>query len=249
MALVDNCVAYWKFDEASGNPADATGNGYTLTNNNSVAFNACLINNGADFGASNTNKYFNIASQFGLASADARSFSGWIYVSTEPSSGDVYDFFGQGYNSTDVVYMIEYGNFGGTKRLRIGRARLYVDDPTLLYTVTLTLNTWYHIVYTIDGSLNQVLYVNGTNVASNTATSGNGSGATYDGTQFATAFFGTTRLAKGKVDEWGVWSRVLDASEVTELYNSGAGIQYPFGGGGFVATPLIYMMQMAGGVV
>lgn len=32
----------------------------------------------------------------------------------------------------------------------------------------------------------------------------------------------------GRIDEFGLWSRVLTALEVTELYNSNVGIQYPF---------------------
>jgi len=32
----------------------------------------------------------------------------------------------------------------------------------------------------------------------------------------------------GVIDELGIWDRVLSASEVTELYNSGSGFQYPF---------------------
>ena len=32
----------------------------------------------------------------------------------------------------------------------------------------------------------------------------------------------------GEIDEVGFWSRALSASEVTELYNAGAGLTYPF---------------------
>jgi hypothetical protein len=32
----------------------------------------------------------------------------------------------------------------------------------------------------------------------------------------------------GMIDEIGVWSRALTSGEVTQLYNSGAGLQYPF---------------------
>lgn len=32
----------------------------------------------------------------------------------------------------------------------------------------------------------------------------------------------------GQLDEMGIWSRTLSGTEITTLYNSGAGIQYPF---------------------
>ena len=41
-----NNLAYWKFDEASGNATDATNNSLTLTNNGTATFGAGLINNG-----------------------------------------------------------------------------------------------------------------------------------------------------------------------------------------------------------
>ncbi len=229
MALTDSLAAYWKFDEASGNAADSSGNSYTLTNNNTVGYAAGIINNGGDFGSSNTNKTFTrTADTLGIVVDAARSFAGWFQISVDPTSGTVYDVMGQGYNPSDVFYIFEYGNFGGTKRFRVGRARSGVDDPTMTYDTTLTTSTWYHIAYTIDGSRNQIFYFNGTSVDSDTAASGNGSGTTTTGTLFSTAFFATARLLQGKVDEWGVWSRVLTSDEVTELYNGGAGLTYPF---------------------
>ncbi len=36
----------------------------------------------------------------------------------------------------------------------------------------------------------------------------------------------------GIVDEVGLWSRALTIAEVTALYNAGAGLAYPFDGGG-----------------
>ena len=36
------------------------------------------------------------------------------------------------------------------------------------------------------------------------------------------------RLLAGSIDEAGIWSRALSGTEITELYNAGAGITYPF---------------------
>ncbi len=60
MALIDTITASYRFDDASGNSVDSSGNGNTLTNNNSITFVAGLINNGADFGTANSNKYFSL---------------------------------------------------------------------------------------------------------------------------------------------------------------------------------------------
>jgi hypothetical protein len=228
MALLPT-TAYWKLDEASGNAADATGNGFTLTNNNTVAYAAGKINNGADFGAVNVNGNFSNTNNMGLAVDAARSYSLWVNITTAPPLNQYYDLFGQGYSANDVFYQIEYGDVTGTKRFRVGRARNGVDDPTLTYNVDLGTGTFYHIVYTNNGSLGQTLYVNGASVATNTATGGNGSGGgTFDGTVVSRALFAVARVVNGKMDEIGVWNYVLSAADVTALYNAGAGIQYPF---------------------
>jgi len=96
------------------------------------------------------------------------------------------------------------------------------------YTVTLTIGTWYFISATWDTGGTMTLYLNGSSVATNTST------GTYSlsmtprltiGTWWDSPLSGTL---KGKVDEVGIWSRALSSSEITELYNSGTGLSYPF---------------------
>ena len=208
--------AVWHLDDT----ADSTATGATLTNNNSVAFNSGKIEDGADFGSSNTNKTLTTTSHGGLAAGDARTISMWVNITTAPASGDTDDIFGMSDEPEDVAYLLEYQNNGGTLRLRVGRARYYVDDPTLIYNTTLTTGTWYYLTYTIDASRNQVLYLNGTSVASNTAVSGNGAGAVFDGCYFARAGFAVTRLLNGEVDEARLAAGVRSADWITTEYNN-----------------------------
>ena len=206
-------------NESSGNATDSTA-GLTFTNNNTVGYASGKIGNSADFGASNTNKNFTTTSHFGLAAGAARSISCWVNVTTAPASGAVYDIFGMSDEPEDVAYLFEYGNFSGTRRLRIGRARYYVDDPTLLYRLDMGTGTWYHIAYTIDASRNQTLYVNGASVATNTAVAGNGSGPVFDGSYLSRAGFAVTRVYSGKLDEVKVAPGVLTANWITTEYNN-----------------------------
>ena len=59
------------------------------------------------------------------------------------------------------------------------------------------------------------------------------SGGVYNGTaDFALGalFIGTPSYHfDGLVDEVGFWKRVLTSQERTDLYNSGSGLEYPFG--------------------
>jgi hypothetical protein len=107
--------------------------------------------------------------------------------------------------------------------------KLYLDINTNYYsTITaLTANVWYQISITYDGT-NYKLYINGTlNITITTAApiwGTTGSNVVYIG-----RYFGSTGYHfNGKIDAVSTWTRALTASEVTELYNSGNGKQYPF---------------------
>ena len=82
-------VAYWKLDETSGNASDATGNGNTLTNNNSIAYiTNGKINNGADLEVASTT-YFSITdgSQTGLDITGDITLAGWVKLESTPPDG------------------------------------------------------------------------------------------------------------------------------------------------------------------
>lgn len=88
----------------------------------------------------------------------------------------------------------------------------------------LVTGTWYHLAFTYDGSTVRA-YRDGVQVdsASLSGVMNGGGPAVRIGTQ---AEAGNTM--DGIVDEVGIWSRALTGAEMTELYNSGTGVQYPF---------------------
>jgi len=88
----------------------------------------------------------------------------------------------------------------------------------------LSTSTWYHYVVTWDGA-NVIVYKNG----SVETTQANSASLQAEATNFAIG--GTpvnSQYINGIVDEVGFWNRALTSTEVTALYNSGAGFQYPF---------------------
>jgi hypothetical protein len=89
-----------------------------------------------------------------------------------------------------------------------------------------SLNTWHHIVVTMDGGTAKI-YLDGSLDATGTGHDCNTT--TYPlriGNLWNNAYDFT-----GTIDEVGIWSRALTSQEVSELYNSGAGLSYPFTGG------------------
>lgn len=229
MALTDNLVAYYKLDESSGNASDSSGNGYTLTNNNTVSFTTGKISNGADFGASNSSKYFNHASLHGFTSpTQAMSLSVWVKITTAPSSGEtqfiVSQFIGE---TTGGDWKIGYYNESGTLKIRITND----GGGSLAYSTTLTTGTWYHIVGTFSGSNaagSTKIYLNGAEVASGNLYGTTNYSAFADSFTIGANRNGSSVFFKGLIDEVGQWSRELSSAEITSLYNGGSGLTHPF---------------------
>jgi hypothetical protein len=122
-----------------------------------------------------------------------------------------------------------FGNNAGT-----GRFAVFVGNGipgTLInasYTNLFTDNNWHHIVVTASDAANQVyFYKDGVQL---TPTSGATVGTVTTGNANNTTRFGYNQAGAwiGDMDELGIWSRALAPSEVTELYNAGAGLTYPF---------------------
>lgn len=222
MALIDNIVSYWKFNESSGNAADSVGL-LTLTNT-SVSYSTGKINNGADAGTSvSVNKTFVGGTPvINLGGSTAKSVAGWFKVNANPTAFARFIDWRRSATSSGE-FVINYYQDSGTYRFIFN-----VNGGTMSnYDTTLTVGTWYHLALTCDASNNVNFYIDGTSVRTGTwGTAGSGS----NHTQFNGANGGTTGNFSGPFswDEWGAWNKELSSAEVTSLYNSGNGISYPF---------------------
>jgi hypothetical protein len=223
VALTTNLVSYWKLDETSGSSAaDAVGgNSGTLKSNTSFTTNG-KINGGVTLTTSNPNG-IDVGTPASLDLTQyPLSISAWIkttavspiFVSSTHTASTYYRYdlsLGRNVNGKpDITYV----NSSGT-------------EYTLNGPNTVNDGAWHHIVGTISATGAMKLYVDGSLVASGlTAT-----GTLLTGKKFTLGdnwpLDGSSSL-NGTLDEVGVWSRELTATEVTTLYNGGAGLQYPF---------------------
>jgi len=226
MALIDKVVAYYKFDQESGNATDATGNGYTLTNNNTVGYNSGKINNCSDTGTGNANKTFRLATDFGMDGSDAKSFVFWARVNEQPAKGTQQLFFRHLYGGSAVG---NYANLGYRQTSgEVKQLAMNTSPGGMFEDYTLTNGTFYLFIINVpaNNTGDITLYVNNSLVGSTANWSQNYAQTTSIGLFSENNISGD--FLSGGIDEFIVFEGELDSSERTKLWNYGAGLQYPF---------------------
>ena len=222
--MLDSLAAYWAFDESSGNAADATGNGNTLTNNNGATFVAGLQSNCARLDSS-INYNFSVASNAYVQGGDVDfTFAVWFMKKEFVPDGDN---FGDAWIAKNSAASIEYrfSNIAAT----LQRVVTYNGSTTISgsasYTSTaLDTTTWNLVIGWHSGDSTYIQFNNNIYVAALDATTpGVGDAAFRIGGTTGTS---ATTYATGLVDEVAFWHRVLTPTERTWLYNAGSGRIY-----------------------
>ena len=231
MSLLTNIIAYYKLD-GNSNESVAGNNGTdtNITYGNSYG----IINEGALFNGSSSQIVLPTTLP-DLNSNTAFSFSFWIktttsggFISTRCDSSahaqwNIY-LDNSGASEPNISFEINPSNSG---------ANALVCSALLS---TLENGSWHNIVITYSGSRTVSgvkIYIDGvsksiTNITDTLST--NAPTGTTGAIGSRTSTFGT--YYTGDIDEFGIWSRALTSTEVSQLYNGGVGLQYPFLGGG-----------------
>jgi len=229
MALIDNLVSYWKLD---GNSTDSVGsnNGTDTSITYGTAYGK--INQGADFNGTTSHIEMSGSGTLDITGNNI-SISCWFNLDTIPASGNIMTFVGHYVSDPSLTpsyggYDLRIHNNSGTPEFDFV-IHTGSTAPMVTYIYTPSTGTWYHLVTTNDGTTLR-LYLNGTEVASATGGSiGSASSRPFNiGCLNRASTIGNERFVDGKIDEVGIWNRTLSASEVSELYNSGNGLSYPF---------------------
>jgi len=214
-------VAFYNLDDSSGNAVDSTGNGYTLTNNNTITYTTGKINNCATLGTGNTNKYFsaNVVDPDSYNSGFSISF--WLHFNTVPSGSDN-DIFEFQDTSNSGIFMRVNSSSSTTFRFGTGNG---ADQGQTTYTSSWSSGTWYHIAM-VHNATSNTYYVNGSQVAQKTTGT-----ITLSGNQSTINIGRNTanvNYSNARYDMFGIFLREISSTEVSALYYGGAGNQYPF---------------------
>lgn len=230
--LSDNLVSYWKLD---GDSTDSVGdNDGTDT---SITYNASYgkINQGGSFSAA-SNSRIAVGDVAGTSVATV-TFSAWVNSNNESTNVDRVII---GYNGWSGNGQFSFELFSRSFYSVYNRALLYVygsnpdgsGSDDYCSTVDIGDGEWHHVVAILDSANKQIsYYIDGTfdtTVTFATALPAISLDNLFLGSWYVNSEY---RSFNKYIDEVGIWSRALTSTEITSLYNSGSGLQYPFSTG------------------
>ena len=227
MALTDSLVSYWKLDEASGNALDAHGTN-DLTDHNTVTSIAGKINNGRHFAAASS-EYFSHTTNASLETGDIDfTLSAWAYLDSFDGNRMIISKFTAPPDFEWRVFLQPFG--ADNARFTVSNTGSGSDGNVTNASGTITTGQWYFVVAWHDSVANTInIQVNDGTVGSTSWSSGVLAAGASD-LEIGSDQTGG-ELMDGIIDEVGFWKRVLTSGERTQLYNSGAGLAYPFSSG------------------
>lgn len=220
MALIDNLISYWKLDESSGNAIDAhDNNDGTITGDGVTQGATGKINTAYTFAGSDD--YLSIGDKANLDFGTGNfSISAWI----KTSSNSIQVIFGKQGTGSGWYFYYQYGAGFDSMILYHRASGTFAEGTTALVD-----GNWHYVVATREGAVGKI-YVDGIDdtlssgdLSANVNSAGDNAviGIRIIGGTFDREFLGT-------IDEVAIWNKALTSSEVTELWNGGAGLAYPF---------------------
>ena len=223
-----NALAYYKLDEASGAVIDAV-NGYNGTNNEATPNVAGKINTAYEFDGLLDS--ISMGDVLGFERTDSFSYSFWMYLDESSIPLSFFMMLIDKSKASTSFQGIELYLSQSTGKLTLGLIsdnattnKLEVESDTAV-----DLQTWQNIAVTYDGSSNASgvkMYYNGVAVATSTITDALTS--TIINTEpfgIGAALARSALYFKGTIDELAIFNRALSSTEISNLYNDGAGRQ------------------------
>lgn len=204
---LSDIVAYWKMDEAASIPrVDSSGNGHTLSVNATVNALAGKINNSADGSAGYLFSNDTVFSGAGPFTAFC-----WARPINIVTNGAIMGHFTPGGPSGWAIYQRFSDRFV-----------LITNATEIVHTTPVVAGTFFLIIVTVTaGNIGTIRVNNGADISA-AVVIGN------PAIQFRVLADELGSGFGGRVDEAGIYNRVLTSAEKDALWNAGAGKTYPF---------------------
>ena len=225
-----NLVAFYKLDESSGADAlDSSGNGYTFSDNGTVASTTGTI------GGETVNvrsldrpagKYFSLADTAAFDVNDGEDFtiSFWAKLSSSMGNFNTGGVFSKrnAVGASDAGYSIDLRRVNSDVYIRyngVSDGTTTVGDTNADTGIATDTFAHYMMVFTADATL--ITYVNNAQYSSVDASSVTGSLANSMPNYIGQRAYNSQGDIIADVTHVGFWKKALDATERTALYNSG----------------------------
>lgn len=221
--LLTNLAASWKLSDLT----DASGNGNTLTNNNTATFNTGHIGN-AVYTVISSSQSLSIASNAFVQAGDVDfTFDLWVYpvaAQTMVALSKTGDTAGQ---DEYVLYFT-----GSTdSKMNFGVYTATDSFHSVTSTTALSLSAWAHVTVWHDATANTINIKINNGATDSAGTTGSLQAASNASFRLgANGETGNDLFWEGRIDAVSFWKRTLTAGEITRLENSGAGCEWNFSG-------------------
>lgn len=224
--LLPNVVAFYKFDEPAGggNRFDSTLNRRTMVPVNDTGQVVGHVGNAVSFVSANVN-YLQSTT---IAGAGPITFAGKDFTITGWIRFTTFVNFGSYISDSNGTFEIRGSGVTSTLTFWWFNGSVNCINPT-----SLTAGTWYFFCAQRDvtNKIIQLSINNGAFTSLSYVTDVTEGNPTFMGLEHL-----TTSPANGSMDSVGIWTStpgnggLLTTKQITYLYNTGNGIQYPFGG-------------------
>lgn len=224
MVTTANLVSYYKsdtngsFPDAHGsNPGTINGATYTASGK---------INGAYDYDGSNDYIQFSTTM---LGTGD-KTITFWINFDLHKNFNTIMTNAANGLSSADDGLSC-YGVVGGTITFYVGNGATANQYLQVTSSTTFTTGTWYFIALRQSGTTLEI-FVNGSSDASSSTTSGSET-STSTNMVIGRRNSASDHNFNGKLDEIAYWNAAKSNTDISDLYNSGSGLAYPFGATGW----------------
>lgn len=208
ISLLSDLYIYYKFEnnllDSSGNNVTATGPTVSYTSSGKYGY---AFENTTDVG---TNALYIPYTNLLNGNADNISIFAWVYISNLAGSSSSFHTIASRLAAGTIFYLDIINNGSITCALGTGSVTTSIG--------TISNGTWNYIGFTYNNNILK-LYLNGSMIGSSTI----GPYSIYDASE--SVYIGTNKVysdvLNGRIDEFTLWGRELQSSEISYIYNLG----------------------------